>query len=119
MEEYFPDGRIKEEVVYKTGTYYGVMKKFNEKGALVLSLLYKDGKIVEENPKLEKSAEIKSKTNSEGWIEYTGAFIDDTIPVGIHRWYNKNGTIIKAKLYGTDGVLFSDGILIMKENVKE
>jgi len=109
--EYFPDGKIKEEAVYKNGVYNGVMKRFNEKGALILSLLYKDGRIVEENPKLEKAAEVKTKVNSEGWVEFNGAFIDDSVPVGIHRWYNKDGKVVRAELYGTDGKLISEGII--------
>jgi len=109
--DYYPDGKIKNESIYKNGKLDGIYKEFNDKGSLTLSLLYRDGKIIDDKLGLNKQAEVHNKYDENNNLIFSGSYIDDTIPVGIHRYYDKNGEVINAMVYGTNGVLISKGII--------
>lgn len=46
--QYYEDGTTKAELFYQRGFLHGVQRLFNEKGKIFKSLLYKDGKKLEE-----------------------------------------------------------------------
>jgi uncharacterized protein len=108
--EYFPDGKIKTEGYYRDGVLSGIFKQFNEKGALELALNYRDGVILDNVTENQKEVSIRNKYDENNLLVFSGAFID-SIPVGIHRFYNSSGEVVDAKVYSNSGLLLSQGII--------
>jgi uncharacterized protein len=108
--EYYSDGKMKSEAYYKDGLLSGIYKQFNQKGSLELALNYKNGVIDEKSSVLEKEVSIKNTYDSSNILVFSGAYID-SIPVGIHRYYNRKGEVIDSKVYSNSGILISQGII--------
>ena len=107
-KKFFPDGRIKSEAYYRNDTIDGLFKEFNEKGALITSLVYRNGIIREHNASDTLSIEIRNKYDDQGNLIYSGPFRKN-VPIGIHRNYEK-GKVTGGKLYDDNGVLLGEGI---------
>lgn len=112
--EYDPDGRIRKEAYYRNDTLDGLYKEFNAKGALSLSLMYRNGKIREFSEADTATVQIRNKYDEKGVLIYSGPFKSGT-PVGIHRDF-KDGKVVGGKLYDDLGTLIGDGIIDMEGN---
>jgi len=108
--DFFENGDIKTEKNFKNDQLHGYYKEYNEKGKLVLTLLYDTGKISEKALKNGSEIEVVNKYNDAGRLIYSGPF-KDGVPVGIHREYDGNGLITNSKIYVNNGVLLSEGII--------
>jgi antitoxin component YwqK of YwqJK toxin-antitoxin module len=108
-KDFYIDGRVKREAYYRNDTLDGLYKEFNEKGAMIASLVYRDGKIKEYNAEDTASVEIRNKYDENGNLIYSGPYRKNT-PIGIHREY-KDGKIKDGKLYSDNGILLGEGII--------
>jgi antitoxin component YwqK of YwqJK toxin-antitoxin module len=109
-KEYYKNGIIKCEKSYIDDQLNGYYKEYNEKGKLVLTMLYDKGAIVKSNVEDEPDIEVKNKYDSDGNIIYSGPY-RDSVPVGIHREFNKQGDVTNAYIYNDNGLLLSEGIV--------
>lgn len=109
-KEYYPSGIIKSEMTYIDNQLNGYYKEYNEKGKLVLTMLYDKGAIVKSNVEDEPDIEVKNKYDTDGNLIYSGPY-RDSIPVGIHREFNKEGKVTNAYIYNDNGLLLSEGIV--------
>jgi uncharacterized protein len=109
-KEFFPNGGIKSERTFRDDLMHGYYKEYDNRGRLVLTMLYEEGSIVKSNVEDEPDIEFGNKYNSEGKLVYSGPF-RDTIPVGIHREYGVDGKVINAFVYNDNGLLLSEGIV--------
>lgn len=114
--DYYTDGRVKKESYFRNDTLDGLYKEFNEKGALAVSLMYRNGKVRDLTASDTSTVQILNRFDSIGNLIYSGPY-KNGVPVGIHRDY-KNGKVIGGKLYDDNGVLIGEGI-IDKEGNKE
>ncbi len=115
--EFYEGIRFKKETNYKNGLLNGYYKEYDLNGKLILTLLYENGKLLEEVNEASTNIVIKEVKNEEGNIIESGPYIDD-IPVGIHKNFDNEGNIIDSRIYDDNGILLSKGI-IDKEGKRE
>ncbi len=115
--EFYEGIKIKSESNYKNGVLHGYYKEYNQNGKLILTLLYQDGKLIEEVKEDTRDIVIKEERNEQGNIIESGPYLDD-IPVGIHKTFDNEGNIIGSRIYDDQGSLLSTGI-IDREGKKE
>ncbi|MCB0800705.1 MAG: toxin-antitoxin system YwqK family antitoxin, partial [Bacteroidales bacterium] len=108
--DFYPDGSIKSEKNYRDDLLHGYYKEYDDRGRLLVTLLYDNGKMT--GTEIDNSAEIeiKNRYDDSGKLIYSGPFKEE-VPVGIHREYNADGTIKNARIYNDNGVLVSEGIV--------
>jgi antitoxin component YwqK of YwqJK toxin-antitoxin module len=110
--EFYEDGTVKREVVYKDNQIDGIYKEFEPDGGLSLVMEYEEGRIVEEDEEeiLAEQIEIRREFDDDGNVIFQGSY-KDNVPVGIHRFFNAEGEVINAYIYNDLGVKVSEGVI--------
>jgi uncharacterized protein len=113
--DFYPDGSRHIDGNYRDDQLHGYYKEYDERGRLLVTLLYDNGKVT--GTDIDNSAEIdiQNRYDDSGRLIYSGPF-KEGIPVGIHREYNTDGTIKSARIYNDNGVLISEGIVDAEGN---
>jgi antitoxin component YwqK of YwqJK toxin-antitoxin module len=109
-KEFYPNGAVKSEKTYKDDQLNGYYKEYDNRGKLVLTMLYDNGSIVKNEVDDAPDIEIVNKHDAEGKLIYSGPYRNNT-PVGIHRDYGKDGKVTNAYVYNDNGLLLSEGIV--------
>ncbi|MEZ4999861.1 MAG: hypothetical protein R2727_04070 [Bacteroidales bacterium] len=109
-KEFYPDGKIKRELYYKNDLLHGYYREFNQAGIPVVTMLYDNGVIVEENVDDDPEIEIINRYDENGNLVYSGPYRGD-VPVGIHREYNQQGAVSNSYIYNDSGTMMSAGIV--------
>jgi antitoxin component YwqK of YwqJK toxin-antitoxin module len=109
-KEFYPNGRIKTEKTYVNDLLHGYYKEYDNRGILVLTMLYDNGAIVKSKVEDEPDIEIVNKYDQDGKMIYSGPF-RNKIPVGTHREYGKDGKVTNAFRYNDNGLMLSEGIV--------
>ena len=109
-KEFYPGGGIRSEKTFKDDQLHGYYKEYDNRGKLVLTMLYDNGSIVKSRVEDEPDIEIEKKYDENGKIIYSGPF-RNKVPVGVHREYGKDGKVTNAYIYNDNGVLLSEGIV--------
>ena len=89
---------------------HGYYKEYDNRGNLVLTMLYENGAIVKSKVEDEPDIEIVNKYDTDGKLIYSGPY-RNKIPVGIHREFGKDGKVTNAFIYNDNGLLLSEGIV--------
>jgi antitoxin component YwqK of YwqJK toxin-antitoxin module len=109
-KEFYPNGSIKSERTYKDDLLTGYYKEYDNRGKLVLTMLYENGSIVKNKVEDEPDIEIVNKHDQDGKLIYSGPY-RNKVPVGIHREYGKDGKVTNAYVYNDNGLMLSQGIV--------
>jgi uncharacterized protein len=109
-KEFYPNGRIKIEETFVDNQLHGYYKEYDNRGILVLTMLYENGAIVKSKVEDEPDIEIVNKYDQDGKLIYSGPY-RNKIPVGVHREYGKDGKVTNAFRYNDNGLLLSEGIV--------
>ncbi len=109
-KEFYQDGKVKQEEVYKDNILDGLYKTFNENGNLTLVLNYRNGKLDEALTQEEMNVEIRNEYDNQNRLIASGAF-KNNVPVGIHRTYDQAGNVNGSKIYDDSGKIVSEGII--------
>jgi uncharacterized protein len=109
-KEFYPNGNIKTEKTFKDDLMHGYYKEYDNRGKLVLTMLYDNGSIVKSRVEDEPDIEIVNKHDQDGKLIYSGPY-RNKIPVGIHREYGKDGKVTNAFLYNDNGLELSEGVV--------
>jgi len=109
-KEFYPNGGIKSEKTFKDDLIHGYYKEYDNRGRLVLTMLYENGAIVKSRVEDEPDIEIVNKHDQDGKLIYSGPY-RNKIPVGIHREYGKDGKVTNAFIYNDNGLLLHEGIV--------
>jgi len=109
-KEFYPNGAIKSEKTYKDDLMHGYYKEYDNRGKLVLTMLYENGSIVKSRVEDEPDIEIVNKYDQDGKLIFSGPY-RNKVPVGIHREYGKDGKVINAFIYNDNGLMLSEGIV--------
>ena len=109
-KDFYPNGSIKSDKTYKDDLLTGYYKEYDNRGKLVLTMLYENGSIVKNRVEDEPDIEIVNKHDQDGNLIYSGPY-RNKIPVGIHRDYGKDGKVTNAYVYNDNGLLISEGIV--------
>jgi len=108
--EFYPDGSVKTEKNYRNDLLHGYYKEYDEKGRLLVTLLYDNGKVTGTEIDNGGEIEIENRYDEAGRLVYSGPF-KDGVAVGIHREYDSEGRVRNAHIYNDNGVLISEGII--------
>ena len=109
-KDFYPNGDVKSEKTYKDDLLHGYYKEYDNRGKLVLTMLYENGAIVKSRVEDEPDIEIVNKHDEEGRLTYSGPY-RNKIPVGIHREFGKDGKVTNSFIYNDNGLLLSEGIV--------
>ncbi|MBK7625945.1 MAG: toxin-antitoxin system YwqK family antitoxin [Bacteroidales bacterium] len=109
-KEFYPNGRIKTEKTYVDDNLHGYYKEYDNRGILVLTMLYENGAIVKSQVEDEPDIETVNKYDQDGKLIFSGPYRNN-VPVGIHREFGKDGKVINALIYNDNGVKISEGIV--------
>jgi antitoxin component YwqK of YwqJK toxin-antitoxin module len=109
-KDFYSTGGIKSEITYLDDLMNGYYKEYDNRGKLVLTMLYEKGSIVKSRVEDEPDIEIVNKHDTDGNLIYSGPY-RNKIPVGIHREYGKDGKVINAFIYTDNGLLLSEGVV--------
>jgi len=107
---FYPNGKIKEEITYKDGEINGIVKTYNINGNLLSTILYKNNQIVDNNYSDTTTFDTRKIFDDNGNLVSEG-YYKNNIPIGIHRFYNKNKEIINSILYNDYGQKIAEGII--------
>jgi antitoxin component YwqK of YwqJK toxin-antitoxin module len=108
--DFYPNGSIKSEKTFKDDLMHGYYKEYDERGKLMITMLYENGAIVKSGVEDEPDIEFVEKFDDEKKLIYRGPFRKD-VPVGIHREYGKDGKVTNAFIYNDMGLRTSEGII--------
>jgi uncharacterized protein len=108
-KDFYPNGAVRSEKNYKDDLLNGYYKEYDNRGKLVLTMLYENGSIVKNKVEDEPDIEIVNKHDADGKLIYSGPYRNN-VPVGIHRDY-KDGKVTNAYVYNDNGLLISEGIV--------
>lgn len=108
---FYPNGNKNTEYNYLNGVLHGYFREYDINGKILNEKRFVNGELFvpKEEDEIRLKAEIKKSYYSDGTIQYEGAFID-TVPVGIHKEFDKTGKIIIAKEYTSQGELLGQGL---------
>ncbi len=109
-KEFYPNGRIKTEKTYVDDNLHGYYKEYDNRGILVLTMLYENGALVKSQVEDQPDIETVNKYDQDGKLIFSGPYRSN-VPVGIHREFGKDGKVINAIIYNDNGVKISEGIV--------
>ncbi len=113
-KEFYLDGTLKIESIYKNGVLNGYYKEFDNTGLLIKMIKYLNGEIIEEiteqTQQTEPQAVVKVEKYDNGAIKNTGGFINE-IPIGVHKEFAEDGKVLKTDTYNDLGIKISEGII--------
>jgi antitoxin component YwqK of YwqJK toxin-antitoxin module len=108
--DFYPGGAIKTERNYRDDQLHGYYKEYDEKGKLLVTLLYENGKVTGTDIDNSAQIDIENRYDDSGRLIYSGPFREGVL-VGIHREFNTDGSVKNARIYNDNGVLISEGIV--------
>ncbi len=108
--DFYPDGTVKTERNYRDDLLHGYYKEYDEKGKLLVTLLYDSGKVTGTDADKSAQIDIENRYDDAGRLIYSGPYREG-VPVGIHREFNPDGTVKNARIYNDNGLLISEGIV--------
>lgn len=109
-KEFYPNGAVKSEKSYRDDLIHGYYKEYDNRGKLVLTMLYDNGAVVKSRVEDEPDIEIVTKHDEAGKVIYSGPY-RNKIPVGVHRDFGKDGKVTNSYIYNDNGLLLSEGIV--------
>lgn len=115
-KEFHPNGTVSREMTYRENKLHGYYREYDNRGRLILTMLYDNGKLIEGKSDESTEIEVVSRYNEAGNLIYRGPYRND-VAVGIHREYDETGKIKASSIYNDDGVLISEGI-VNEEGIK-
>ncbi|MCF8224967.1 MAG: hypothetical protein K9J30_03725 [Bacteroidales bacterium] len=113
---FYDDGNLKKEENYLDGQLHGYYREFDETGKLLQTLRYERGALVEEiDEEAKEIIDFKRTFDEQGRLVFSGGYRDGK-PLGIHRFFDKEGNVIKSFVYNVRGNRVSEGIVDMQGN---
>ncbi len=109
-KDFYTGGGIKSEKTYKDDQLHGYYKEYDDKGKLVLTMLYENGSIVKSRVEDEPDIEIVNKYDNNGKLIFSGPYRNQ-VPVGIHREFGADGKVTNSFIYNDMGLMLSEGIV--------
>jgi antitoxin component YwqK of YwqJK toxin-antitoxin module len=109
-QEFYAGFRLKKESYYENGLLDGYYKEYDPQGKLVLTLLYRDGKLIETVTEAEIESIEQKEFYEDGTIKATGSYLQDK-PVGIHKKFDRSGEVTVTLIYNDNSELVEKGII--------
>ncbi len=107
-KEYYESFRVKKESNYKNDLLDGYYKEYYQNGSLRITLLYREGKLVQENLQDEELVEYDTIYNEKGNVKEI-RIVKNGRPWGINKKYNDSGRLELYSIYDEKGKLIEEG----------
>ncbi len=108
--EYYDNDNIKTESHYKNNILNGYYREYDEKERVLVAKFYNNGQVIDKDPEKEIKVEIVNQYDESGKIISSGGFIEG-IPIGVHREYSEDESVIDTKEFNESGNVISQGIM--------
>lgn len=108
-KEFYANGNVKWEGRFLNDKKDGYFKEYSEKGDLLVTTKYVDGKLQKDAPELAK-IEVKNEYYPNGIVKYSGGFKEDGTPEGLHKEFSEQGDVINSRIF-KDGYVVAEGIM--------
>ena len=113
---FHPDGNLKEEKYYRNGLLHGVSRMLSERGIVINERVYREGQLVEEGIQMRVEPIALTSYHEDGvTIRKSGLYLD-SIPIGVHIFFNRDGIPERAIHYNSHGVRIAEGPIDENEN---
>ncbi len=99
---FYKNEKINIECTYLNDTLNGLYIVYDKDGKPISTTLYEMNSIVTKGKEIVLEAVTKEEYFENGNIKFSGTYID-TIPVGMHKEFSEDGTIINATLFNESG----------------
>lgn len=109
-QEFYEGFRVRNESYYKDGLLDGYYKEYTSNGELVLTLLYRDGNLIERVNEGSIESIEKQVFNEDGILKSSGPYIENK-PVGIHKEFDRSGAVVKTLVYNDYSELIGSGFI--------
>ena len=109
-KDFYAAGNIKTEKNYRDDLLHGYFKEYDNRGVLVMTMLYDNGSIVKSEVEDQSDIEIENRYDENNRLIYSGP-LRNGVPVGVHREYGNDGKVTNAYVYNDNGLLVSEGIV--------
>ena len=109
-QEFFEAYRLKKESYYRNGLLDGYYKEYNSNGKLIVTLLYRNGVLVEQVDDDEIESIEKKEFYTDGSVKSSGSFIENK-PVGIHKKFDRTGEVTVTLIYNDKSEVTEKGII--------
>ena len=109
---FFSHEQIKTFGSYLNDSLHGYFREYNAKGQVIKNEYYLRGikQNISKNEIADNSvtAVPKSEYYENGALKSKGNYIED-VPIGIHRYYSKDGKLKKASVFDSTGIVTAEG----------
>jgi antitoxin component YwqK of YwqJK toxin-antitoxin module len=113
--DFYSGIKIKSISNFRDGVLDGYYKEYNAFGTLTMSVLYNEGRVVEEVADNDENIIVIEKRDNNGNLKESGPF-KNNIPVGIHKTFDESGSITGSVIYDDYGEIQSVGIIDKEGN---
>ncbi len=109
--KFHKNGAIAFRNNYKNGLLHDKQYVYNQQGELVDQSVYNKGNYLRYSTDLfALDVTIKKEFDTDSNLIFRGVY-KDSVPVGMHRWYDSTGTLTKVGVYSTKGKLEGEGLI--------
>lgn len=107
---FFPNGTVQSEAYYNKNKLQGLYKLYNQRQELLQVGNYDNDSLLYSSQSLQQFKEPIERTtmHNDSTIASRGFFID-SLPIGMHTFYDANGKLLRAYLYDSLGLLRAEG----------
>jgi len=116
-KEFYSNGILKDEKNYLNGKLDGYLKLYNDSGKLIEVLKYKNGEVDLQSNDFDSEIEIKEEYDISNNLIFRGS-LKNNKKIGIQRYFNTKGKVIKSQTFNIRGNLVSEGV-VLKTGKKE
>lgn len=108
---FHPNDKIATEATYFNDTLTGYYKEFDIQGKIIKLEKYLSGKLISDSLITEQNP-VKWVENfyDNGKTKFKGGYING-MPVGLHKEFAEDGSVIAAKEYDENGILSGEGVV--------
>ncbi|MFN4299044.1 MAG: toxin-antitoxin system YwqK family antitoxin [Thermaurantimonas sp.] len=108
--EFYPDYKRRLEGFYKNGKKNGQFKFFSPSGEILKIETWINDSLIDNSNKAKVNY-LKRYHENTFLIKQEGLFIQDSIPIGKHTFYDVNGKYLYTRMFSENGSLLSEGKL--------
>lgn len=108
--EFYDNDIVKVEANYTRDTLDGYYREYDITGKLLVENYYKMGEELSQSEISQDVIDYREEFYENGKVKKSGSFRDD-LPVGVHREFDKKGTIVKSMIFDDNGKLVGKGIV--------
>lgn len=107
-KSFYPNDKIKIEANYINDTLNGYYKEFDERGNIKKLLRYKAGtkQLIDSIQSI--NVVVRESYYDNGNLKFRGAYLD-SIPVGLHKTFAVDGSVVTAQMFNEIGTLAGEG----------